>query len=68
MCYTASGEAQKTSRYTMDNILICVKQPFCGGIKNKENIAIYSKEETENLDIKNLLQVPDEKGLHVWSE
>ena len=36
---------------------------YVGGIKNKENMAIYANDSTDHIDIQSLLQVPDDKGL-----
>ena len=39
-----------------------------GGIRNKENVAIFSGEHNSDIDINKLLQVPDDKKLTVWSD
>ena len=59
----AKSKTVKTKSFSDKNTYNIV-----GGIKNKENVAIYANDSTDHIDIQSLLQVPDDKGLRVWTD
>ena len=70
MSCTAIGEVLKTyhvnkCKYSKYDI---GRKYFVGGVRNKENVAIFSGEFNKEIDLNTLLQVPDDKQLTVWTD
>ena len=71
MCCTAIGKVQKTPHMSLKSAndkYNFQRKYFVGGVKVKENIAIFLSEFGDEVDINTLLQVPDKKKLTVWTD